>query len=191
MSDDPFAVLGLAADADETAIVAARRRLAKDAHPDVGGDHRRMQELNDAANRAIARARLGGEDPPKAESAPPPSPSPSPSPAWSRRFVHDHPSFTIEALPAEAFEALLVTASWIGDVLVDDPPYVLEVHLREPVECWCRLDLLPEAGSSSVGITAAAVEGDAVPDVDAIRDTWVRALNDLDWDDPQPFQRRL
>jgi hypothetical protein len=197
MIDDPFAVLGLGPDAGVADIVAARRRLAKAAHPDLGGDPRRMQEVNDAAARAVAIARAAAFAPSPAPSpAPPTAPSSSPprattaTGAWSRQLVHDHPSFTIEALPAESFEALLVVATWIGDVLVDDPPYLLEVHLREPVECWCRLDLLPEAGSSSVGITAAAIEGDDAPDVDAIRDTWVRALNELDWDDrelrPQP-----
>jgi hypothetical protein len=105
--------------------------------------------------------------------------------------VSDHPSFAVEALPAEAFEALLVAASWLGEVLVDEPPYLLEVHLQEPVECWCRLDLLPDAGASTVGITAVGVEGDAVPDVDAIRDAWISALNELDWDelsDPPPLR---
>jgi hypothetical protein len=185
MSDDPFVVLGLGPDAGLAEIVAARRRLAKHAHPDLGGDPRRMQEVNDAARRAVAQVRAAAATPapPVAPTSPEAARRAAATGAWSRHHVHDHPSFTIEALPAESFEALLVVATWIGDVLVDDPPYVLEVHLREPVECWCRLDLLPEAGSSSVGITAAAVEGDDAPDVDAIRDTWVRALNELDWDD--------
>ena len=55
----------------------------------------------------------------------------------------DEPSFVIEVLPAEAFEALLVVANWMGEVMVDDLPYMLEAHLYEPDECWCRLELLP------------------------------------------------
>ena len=51
--------------------------------------------------------------------------------------------------------ALLVGTSWMGEVLVDDPPYLLEVHLVEPAPCWCRLDLLPEAGGSTVMLTVA------------------------------------
>jgi len=90
----------------------------------------------------------------------------------------DDPSFVIEALPAEAYEALLVVASWIGEVLVDEPPYLLDVHLYEPGECWCRLELLPEAGASTVMLTVAGLEGVA-PAVEDVRDLWVANLNAL------------
>ena len=90
----------------------------------------------------------------------------------------DDPSFVIEALPAEAFEALLVVASWIGEVLVDEPPYLLDVHLYEPGECWCRLELLPEAVASTVMLTVAGLEGVAPP-VEDVRDLWVANLNAL------------
>ncbi len=93
------------------------------------------------------------------------------------RVQQDVPSFVIDALPAVAFEALLVVTSWIGEVLVDDPPYVLEVHLREPSPCWCRLDLVPDAGASTVSLTVAAVGGDPAPLLDDVRDVWVRELN--------------
>jgi hypothetical protein len=92
---------------------------------------------------------------------------------------HDAPSFTIDALPAEAFEALLVVTSWMGEMLVDDPPYVLEVHLTEPGPCWCRLDLVPDAGGSTVTLTVASVGDDPAPDVEAVRDAWVVNLNRL------------
>ena len=68
-----------------------------------------------------------------------------------------------------------------GEVLVDDPPYLLEVHLYEPTPCWCRLDVVPDAGASTVGLTCVAPEGDPPPDVDAVRDVWVANLNRLDW----------
>ena len=92
---------------------------------------------------------------------------------------HDAPSYTIDVLPAEAFEALLIVTSWIGEVLVDDPPYVLEVFLQEPTPCWCRLDIVPDAGASMVSLMVAAVEGGEVPDIDAVRDVWVANLNSL------------
>ena len=96
-----------------------------------------------------------------------------------------HPSFTIDALPAEAFEALLIVTSWIGEVLVDEPPYLLDVHLYEPAECWCRLELVPDAGSSTVSITVAGIEGRAAPLVDEVRDVWVANLNQLGrWQEP-------
>ncbi len=114
---------------------------------------------------------------PMPQPAPQPGPSTGPSRRWAGRVQHDVPSFVIDALPAEAFEALLVVTSWIGEVLVDDPPYVLEVHLYEPVECWCRLDLVPDAGASTVSLTVAGL-GDAQPPMlDDVRDVWVHQLN--------------
>jgi len=68
-------------------------------------------------------------------------------------------------------------------VLVDEPPYLLDVHLYEPGECWCRLDLVPDAGASTVSITVASADGGPVPDIDEVRDTWVAHLNQLGrWD---------
>ena len=113
---------------------------------------------------------------------------------WGQRrrrpqVEYDAPSFTVDALPAETFEALLVVAGWIGDVLDDDPPYVLECHLHEPAPCWCRLDLVPDAGGSTVSLTVASPAGErgGVNDltfVERVRDVWVEQLNRLGR--PQP-----
>lgn len=83
----------------------------------------------------------------------------------------------IDALPVEAFEALLIVSSWIGEVLVDDPPYLLEVHLIEPSPCWCRLDLVPDAGASTISLTVAQIGDAPAPLLDDVRDTWVSNLN--------------
>ncbi len=101
-------------------------------------------------------------------------------PSGAPRVQHDIPSFTIDALPAEAFEALLVVASWIGEVAVDDPPYLLEARLDDPVPCWCRLELVPDAGASTVSLTVAfdVPPSDGV-DAETVRDTWVANLNRL------------
>jgi len=97
-----------------------------------------------------------------------------------RQWVEqDAPSFSIDVLPAEAFEALLVVADWAGQVLVDDPPYLLEVHLYEPADCWCRLELVPEAGASMVTVTVAGVGGVPPPPVEDVRDLWISMLNQL------------
>ena len=162
MNTDPFAVLGLSPDATVEEVRIARRRLAAEFHPDHGGDGARMGEINVAFDEAIGM--LAHRPPP---------------PARFRGVQHDAPSFTIDILPAEAFEALLVVTSWIGEVLVDDPPYVLEVHLTEPGPCWCRLDLVPDAGGSTVTLTVAPVDGDPAPDVEDVRDAWVANLNSL------------
>lgn len=187
---DPYAVLGVAPTASAAQLSSARRRLAMQLHPDHGGDGEAMQALNRAYDEAVRR--LG--EPPE-----PPLPVPPSEPATSaaarsavrrrrgsgpiRRppysVQHDAPSFTIDVLPVEAYEALLVVTSWMGEVLIDDPPYLLEVFLHDPSPCWCRLDLVPDAGATTVSLMVAAVEGDPAPDIEAVRDVWVANLNRL------------
>ncbi|HEY4333174.1 MAG TPA: J domain-containing protein [Ilumatobacteraceae bacterium] len=194
---DPFEVLGLTRDATLAEVRAARRRLAFDLHPDRGGSAEGMRDLNasfDAAVGHITGRRplpdLVAEDIDQPPAPRPPGPTPPVStaggqrwprpsqPGWTGRVQQDVPSFVIDALPAEAFEALLVVTSWIGEVLVDDPPYVLEVHLFEPSECWCRLDLVPDAGASTVSLTVAPISAEQQPPLlDDVRDLWVRQLN--------------
>ncbi|MBD9387634.1 MULTISPECIES: J domain-containing protein [Rhizobium/Agrobacterium group] len=45
---DPYVLLGVARDADEAAIKAAYRKLAKNAHPDSGGDTEQFSSLQKA-----------------------------------------------------------------------------------------------------------------------------------------------
>jgi hypothetical protein len=52
---DPFEVLGLRPDAPQTLIEAAYKTLAKERHPDVGGSHEAMEELNEAKEQALAQ----------------------------------------------------------------------------------------------------------------------------------------
>jgi hypothetical protein len=177
---DPFQVLGLRPDATAADVRQARTRLAKHHHPDVGGSAADMQRVNEAADLAL---RLLGATVPsptiEAERATRQRPAPG------ARVGRDHPSFTIEALPAEAFEALLIVANVLGDVVDDDPPYRLEVHLTDPPPAWCRIELFPEGGGSIVGLTVASTGGITVNDV---RDRFVVELNRLDWshDGPRP-----
>jgi hypothetical protein len=92
----------------------------------------------------------------------------------------DVASFVVEAFPAAAFEALLVVTGWIGEVIVDDPPYQLDVVLTDPLRCWCRLDLVPDAGASTVSLTIARLaDAPDLPDIDDVRDLWVSSLNHL------------
>ena len=181
---DPFAALGLPPDADEHQVRAARRRLAKDLHPDAGGDDAGMASLNDATDRALRSIADG--TPPRSGSNQPATADPTTTAAASTpapfgRMATDMPSFTVEALPVETFEALLVVASWIGEVLDDDPPYRLEVALGDPYECWCGLDLVPDAGASTVSLQVAAIAGRPAPDIEVVRDVWIEHLNQLDW----------
>lgn len=182
---DPFAALGLPDDADEQDVRAARRRLAKARHPDTGGDAAEMTALNAATNAALdAIARRTGEAAASGITDPSEPQHRRSDGSWvgSERMVTDVPSFTVEALPVETFEALLVVASWIGEVLDDDPPYRLEVLLREPAECWCALELVPDAGASTVSLQVASIGGRPAPGVEAVRDVWITHLNQLDWE---------
>jgi hypothetical protein len=171
-------------------LAVARRRVAKLLHPDRGGDEAAMQALNAAYDEAVRR--VGESAPAPVVTARDVTPlDVTGPPVEARRRVHpsgrrplrglqqDSPSFTIDVLPAEAFEALLIVTTWIGEALVDDPPYVLEVFLHDPSPCWCRLDLVPDAGATTVSLTVAAVEGEEPPDIDAVRDVWVANLNTL------------
>ena|SRR4029079_18630809 len=168
---DPFAVLGVGPDATLEEVRVARRRLAAQFHPDHGGDAARMGEINAAFEAVVAQLA-------KRPAPPIPPPAPPHRPRYEG-VQYDAPSFTIDLLPVEAFEALLVVTSWMGELLVDDPPYVLEVHLTEPGPCWCRLDLVPDAGGSTITLTVASIGGTPAPDVEAVRDEWVANLNRL------------
>ena len=186
MALNPYEVLGVDERATPAELAAARRRLARVLHPDRGGDHEAMQALNAAYTEALRRIAEPTVEEPVAPVAPePPQPGPQPARRWrpqhGQRVLHDNASFTIDVLPAEAFEALLVVTSWIGEALVDDPPYVLEVFLHDPEPCWCRLDLVPDAGATTVSITLAGVDGEPAPDLDLVRDTWVAGLNQPIW----------
>lgn len=169
----PHDVLGLPSDASAAQINEARRRLAAEHHPDRGGDAARMREINAAADELLRR--LAPPDRPPAPSAPS---------SAGMRIARDVPSFTVEALPAVTFESLVVVASWLGEVLDDDPPYRLDAYLSEPFDCWCRLDVVPDAGASTVSIAVGGLDGASPPDVDAVRDAWIANLNALDWPDP-------
>jgi hypothetical protein len=179
---DPFSILGLRPDATRREIREARNRLAKQHHPDVGGSPAEMQRLNAAADDAL---RTLDEPSAPAPSAPPAPRAPDRDPVPGARVGRDHPSFTIEALPVEAFEALLIVANVLGDVADDEPPYRLEILLDEPRHTWCRLDVVPDGGGSTVSLTVAGT-----PSVFEVRDRLIAELNLLDWTDDGPAPGR-
>ncbi len=74
-----------------------------------------------------------------------------------------------------------MVAPALGEVLDDDPPYRLDAFIGAPFECWCRLDVVPDAGSSTVSLTIGSIDGAPVPPVETVRDLWIRELNALDW----------
>lgn len=139
-----------------------------------------MQALNVAFEACVAHLTKRRPLPPRAGNGPPPTSRQAWGPVWRRggRFVdQDSPSFTVDALPAETFEAMLVALSWIGELVDDDPPYRLECLLNEPEPCWCRLEVVPDAGGSTVSITVVSVADGHRVSAEAVRDTWVDHLN--------------
>jgi hypothetical protein len=80
-------------------------------------------------------------------------------------------------LPVDAFHALAAAAERLGDVRSEDPPYVLEAVLAEPWACWCRLELLPEAGGTTVMLVVAGLGRRQPPPIEDVRDLWIDTLN--------------
>ena len=182
MTNPPHSVLGVAATATADEIRSARRDLARIHHPDAGGDAAVMQAVNAAAADAL---RILGETesprpPPPGQGHPQQTASESTADEWVGT-ARDVPSFTIEALPAEAFEALLVATAELGEVEDDDPPYELRTLLSPPLACWCQLDVVPDAGASTVSVSIAPIDGHRLPPIVDVRNAYITALNGLDW----------
>ncbi len=148
--DAAYRVLGVTPGAPWEEVRAAHRRLAKELHPDVtGGDHRRMSEVN-LAFAALLAARPRLEAPAETEPLAPPADAPgSPS---GRGTADDPVTFAVDVLPVEAFEALLIVTSFLGDPWVIDEPYELTALLDPPLACRCHLTLVPEAGGTIVTV---------------------------------------
>lgn len=190
-TSDPFSALGLPHDASAEDVRAARRQLAKDHHPDRGGDPAEMRRLNESASRALRAidertdaAAEGVGERPAADGVGHRTTRGTTGATGDWQWTgtsSDVPSFTVEALPVEAYEALLVVAPSLGEVLDDDPPYRLDAYLGAPHECWCRLEVVPDAGSSTVSLTIGSIDGHPVPPVETVRDLWIAELNALDW----------
>ena len=180
MTKPPHSILGVAASATADEIRDARRKLARIHHPDAGGDAAVMQAVNAAAADAL---RILGETEsprPTAPGRPQQTTSESGTDEWVG-LARDVPSFTIDALPAEAFEALLVATAELGEVEDDDPPYELRTLLAPPLGCWCQLDVVPDAGASTVSVSIAPIEGQRLPPIVDVRNAYITALNGLDW----------
>ena len=159
------------ASADE--IRRAWRERARTVHPDVGGTDAAMQELNEALHSALAYVDVVSIA------------TVSSSPLLVRR-ERDVSSFTVDVLPSECFEALLIVAGISGAISHEEPPYQLEFSLHDSdvtgaLNGWCRCDLVPEAGATTVSLlvgTETSAEGISVEEV---RDYLVANLNAIEW----------
>jgi hypothetical protein len=131
-----------------------------------------MQELNQALRQALDLVEHS-----KLQS--------TSSPVLVRR-ERDVSSFTVDALPAECFEALLVVAGICGAVSHDEPPNQLEFSLHDAevdgfLHGWCRCDLVPEAGATTVSLLVGTAESSEGISVEEVRDYLVANLNAIEW----------
>lgn len=155
-------ILGVIESGDIDELRRARRRALLEKHPDHGGSREALAEV-ESAFACLSEPQTSTPKIPDGEQL------------RVRRGV-DRPSFTIDVLPVEAFEALLLAAAELGDISDDDPPYRLEVRLHEPADTWVVFELVPDAGSSTVSMS---VDSTVAVDIDVLRDTWVEAINAL------------
>jgi len=179
-SPDPWVVLGLAPGASLEEARAARRRLAKELHPDLHGDQERAGRMT-LVNQALTQIEAGWSAPPElaAAEARETTPPGTAEGGAARVFPADSDSFSLDWLPAEAFEALFLAAYGLGDILVADEPYLLEVYLAEPA-CFCRLTLAPEAGGSLVTVDVSPpADALAAPETAIVIGVLVAELNAL------------
>lgn len=157
---------------DNRELAAARRRALLRHHPDHGGSREMLERVELAAEVLSAFSSTAVSE----KSAPAESRIP-PATRRTGRLVQDCPSFTIDILPVEAFEALVLAAAALGaDIADEDPPYLLEVLLRSPVVAWCRCEVVPEAGGSIITLTSDVGDQHAL---EQLRDLWIDAINEL------------
>jgi hypothetical protein len=168
-----YQLLGVTRSSTVSEIVAARRVLAREFHPDRGGDPQHMAFINLAFDAIIASHGKEASQQIIVTSANV-SPADALAPETTSGFSVDHPSFTINALPVVAYEVLLLAARVLGDVSSDEPPYLLEVQLEDPPMTWCRLEIVPDAGSSTVSFVV-----DKKIDAQQIRDLWITTINEI------------
>lgn len=175
---DPFGPLGLGPDADEASIKKAFRERAQRLHPDVGGSTAGMAELLDAYRRALSAVRDRSANQPRVVGTTAGRRGKGRS---GSRVERDVASFTVDVLPVVAFEGLHLVAASLGDIADEEPPYMVEFLLRGPDFLWCRCDLVPDAGATTVAVSVSPAGDQPLVRVEEMRDILVAELNSLDW----------
>jgi hypothetical protein len=171
-------ILGISSVSVPDDVRTARRQAARTQHPDAGGDTERMSLINQAADLLLDELGAGSSsDVGDASRFRRRNQGYGTGDQWQRGdwsgIEIDRPSFVIDVLPVDAFEWLAMAARVLGQVVDDDPPYCLEVLIDSLPDRWCRLDIVPDAGSSTVSITTSGHDpSDLVP-------LFVGAINEL------------
>ena len=177
---------GAAATAQD--VRRTRRRLAKLHHPDlVAGSGGGREAIGDASDRlasvnraaelaladladrpargpdAVARRPDGSGAAGPGAHVPMPAPSAADAAVWEAGVDAAGASFSIAALPVDAFELVLLAFSSIGDPKVVDEPYLLEGQVDDPFLGAARVELAPEAGGSLVTVTTWPLRRSPLP----------------------------
>lgn len=170
-----FDVLGVPHDATEAVIRSAWRTLAAQHHPDVGGQHETMLQINAALETVLRLLRTAPDDMVEQITV---------KPQRTRVSValRDMSSFTISSLPVEAWHLLEIAAAHCGQVIDEEPPYLMEFYLHDaPFEgvqdSWCRCELAPEAGGTTVHLSL--VNAPRSFGVEDLRDFLVDTINEV------------
>ena len=173
---DDWSILGLDPGSSRHQIIEARRRLSLIHHPDRGGSAEQMARINRAADDLLSLISTKNETSSSSDSIQ------SHDASGKSVITVDRPSFTIDVLPVEAFEYVLLAAVTLGEVVDDDPPYFLDTIVRgwpmSGIDTLCRFELVPDAGATTVSIVAVGNVSNII-DIENLRDLFVREINDL------------
>jgi hypothetical protein len=175
--EDAYDVLGLAPGATWEEVRVARRRLAKSLHPDLHSPEGRLDAQRRLArvNRAVdqLRAALSQATGQPASGRPAPAAQEPPVEPTVATRPGDSLSFTIEASPAVAFEAVLMAAVDLGDVIHVDEPTLLGILMDDPGPCQCIVELSAGAHGSVLTLDVGPRAYGQCPTVSEVRDALV------------------
>ena len=173
----PFQILGVNESATEEEIRSAWRALATKHHPDVGGDHESMLSLNTALSDALRFLEDGPHSPIVQNTS-------KPRKKYGASFTsRDMSSFTINSLPVDAWHLLVIAAAHCGQVIDQEEPHLMEFSLHDtPLDgghqAWCRCELMPEAGGTTVHLSLVQPTAPAISP-EALRDFLVDTINEV------------
>lgn len=181
---NPFDVLGVSPGSSPEVIRSAWRQLAKESHPDAGGDEVGMVRLNEALALALADVNINPADTQNWGTVQPSTPRLHTTEEKIHRMRHDVSSFTLNVLPVESFEFLEIVANISGSLIETDCPYLVEFSLENlgddfSLADWCRCELVPEAGGTMVHLTVGGLGVNSSLDVEVIRDQLIRCINEI------------
>lgn len=145
-------------------------------HPDAGGSHDDMIQLNEALHAALNHVTDVGTVTTDGQGVT--------SHQGIQSFVsRDISCFTVDLLPVDSWHLLSIGASHLGAIIDEEEPYLIDFqlsdsgfdHLRNVL---CRCEIVPEAGGSTIHVSLFS-EAQLNGSVELVRDLLVQAINDI------------